>query len=202
MKKYPAIALLEINSIANGIVTADAMTKKAPVSVLKSGTVHNGKFLILVGGSVAAVEEAYTEGLNTASDFILDKVFLPRVHEQVSESILGKRRQCNQEALAIIEMNTVASNLYASDAAVKGAYVNILELRVADDIGGKAFTLFNGTVEEVETTVDITRNFTTNPENIFNCTIIPKLSAEMINQINQTTVFHKSTLFQLTGEEI
>ena len=48
MKKYPSIALLELSSIAVGIFTADAMVKRAPITVLKSGTVHNGKYLILI----------------------------------------------------------------------------------------------------------------------------------------------------------
>ena len=39
------------------------MLKKAPITVIKSGTVHNGKYLVLIGGSVASVEESYTKGL-------------------------------------------------------------------------------------------------------------------------------------------
>ena len=77
MKKYPAIALLEISGIATGIYCADVMIKCAPITVLKSGTVHNGKYLILIGGSVASVEEAFYKGLTAAKDEIIDHVFLP-----------------------------------------------------------------------------------------------------------------------------
>ena len=52
----PALALVEFGSIAGGILAADAMIKKAPLNVIKTGTVQPGKYLVLIGGSVADVE--------------------------------------------------------------------------------------------------------------------------------------------------
>ncbi len=49
----PALALLEFGSIAVGMQAADAMVKRAPIDTLRSGTVHNGKYLVLIGGQVA-----------------------------------------------------------------------------------------------------------------------------------------------------
>jgi hypothetical protein len=60
----PAIALLEFDSIAVGVRAGDAMVKRAPVEVTYAGTVHPGKYLVLVGGDVASVEEAYAAGLD------------------------------------------------------------------------------------------------------------------------------------------
>ena len=51
----PAIALLEFDSIAVGIEAGDAMAKRAPIDVLRSGTIHPGKYLVLVGGAVGAI---------------------------------------------------------------------------------------------------------------------------------------------------
>ncbi|MFQ5584163.1 MAG: BMC domain-containing protein [Calditrichia bacterium] len=50
MKIYPAIALIEISNIAAGIKVGDAMLKKSPIALLKTGTVSRGKYLVLVGG--------------------------------------------------------------------------------------------------------------------------------------------------------
>ena len=58
----PALGLLEVESIAAGIEVGDAMAKRAPIDVIRAGTVHPGKYLILVGGDVAAVEEALEAG--------------------------------------------------------------------------------------------------------------------------------------------
>ena len=38
------------------------MAKRAPIDVIRAGTVHPGKYLILVGGAVADVEEALEAG--------------------------------------------------------------------------------------------------------------------------------------------
>ena len=59
----PAITVLELDSVAIGTQVADAMVKRAPIKLIRSGTVQPGKYLILVGGSVAAVEESHVEGL-------------------------------------------------------------------------------------------------------------------------------------------
>ncbi len=48
----PALGLLELESIAAGIEVGDAMAKRAPIEVLRAGTVHPGKYLVLVGGAV------------------------------------------------------------------------------------------------------------------------------------------------------
>ena len=55
MKDYPAIAVLEFGSIADGIYSTDAMLKKAPIAMIKSGTVSGGRYLIILGGSTASV---------------------------------------------------------------------------------------------------------------------------------------------------
>ncbi|MFV2071815.1 MAG: BMC domain-containing protein, partial [Thermoanaerobaculales bacterium] len=54
----PALALIDFGSIAAGIEAADAMAKRAQVAVLRAGTVQPGRYLVLIGGSVADVEES------------------------------------------------------------------------------------------------------------------------------------------------
>ena len=49
----PALALLEFSSIAAGIFAGDAMVKRAKLAVIHAGTVQPGRYLILIGGSVA-----------------------------------------------------------------------------------------------------------------------------------------------------
>jgi len=202
MKKYPAIALLEISGIATGINCVDAMIKCAPISVLKSGTVHNGKYLILIGGSVASVEEAYYKGMTAASDEIIDHVILPDIHEQVHDAILGQRAECSREAIGIVETATVAAIIQSTDAAIKQTNINIVEIRIADHLGGKAFSIINGEVEDVESAVEIAQERTTNPEFWLRKTVIPNLHEEIGAQIAQSTYFGKLEIQQLAEGEI
>ncbi len=150
----PAVALLELDSIAVGIVAGDAMAKRAPIDVLHAGTVHPGRYLVLVGGAVADVEEALAAGCEAGEGSVLDAVLLPAVDSQVVAALRGERLPGRDEALGVIETTTVASVIDAADAAVKGAQVRILELRVADDLGGKAYVLFDGRVSDVEAAVE------------------------------------------------
>ena len=154
----PAIALLELDSIAVGIETGDAMAKRSPIDVIYAGTVHPGKYLVLVGGAVADVEEALEAGRAVGGPSILDVVLLADVHPQVVAAIRGTRRPSSGEALGIIETQTVAAIIDAADAGVKGARVRLLELRLADGIGGKAYLLFGGGVADVEAAVELGRD--------------------------------------------
>jgi microcompartment protein CcmL/EutN len=151
----PALGLLEFDSIAAGIAAGDAMAKRAPIEVLHAGTVHPGRYLVLVGGAVADVEEALDAGRAVGVGALLDSVFLPHVHPAVSAAIAGVRRQGTGEALGVIETPTVASIIDAADAGVKGARVRLLELRLADGLGGKGYLLFDGPVAEVEAAVEL-----------------------------------------------
>ena len=200
-QRYPAIALVEYSSVTTGILSGDAMIKRAPIAVIKSGTVHNGKYLVLIGGSVGAVEEAFSEGLQVGGTQVVDSVILPVVHNQVHDAALGERRECKPQALGICETYTVAATLRSADAGVKGAEVNIVEIRLADDIGGKAFTIFNGELHEVEAAVRIAREACTSSENWLRETIIPNLHPEMAAQVNATTYFSKASLDKLTESE-
>lgn len=154
-KNFPAICLIEFNNIADGITAADAMTKKAPIAMLKSGTISQGKYLVLIGGSTASVKESYQEGMSISSENVVDSLFLPDIHSQVYRAVLGYRQPCDVEALGIIETGTVAATIQVADAGVKGAKVNIVEIRLADGYGGKGYTLFNGKVEDVEAALEI-----------------------------------------------
>ncbi len=202
MKKYPSIALLELSSIAVGIFTADVMVKQAPITVLKSGTVHNGKYLILIGGSVGSVEESYFTGTESGAEKIIDHVQLPDIHEKVHDAILGTRSNCTDEAVGIIETSTVAAIIKSVDAAVKGANIEILEIRIADDLGGKAFAIFNGEIEDVQSAIEISKENVTKKEFWIRDKIIPRISQEMVDQINQTTVFKNVKLDILPESEI
>ena len=202
MKKYPSIALLELSSIAVGIFTADTMVKRAPITVLKSGTVHNGKYLILIGGSVGSVEESYFSGIDAGTEKIIDQVQLPDIHEKVHDAILGNRTNCSDEAIGIIETSTVAAIIKSTDAAVKGANVEILEIRIADDLGGKAFAIFNGEIEDVQSAIEISKENVTKKEYWVRDKIIPRISSEMVDQINQTTVFKNVKFDTLPESEI
>ncbi|MCK5074984.1 MAG: BMC domain-containing protein [Calditrichia bacterium] len=202
MRKYSAIALIELSSIAGGILTADAMVKSAPISVLKTGTVHKGKNLILIGGSVASVEEAYNKGLAVSGSNVVDSVILPDIHPQLHDAVLGNRIKCTGEAIGVIETSSIAANIKSTDAGLKEAEVDLVELKIADSIGGKAFTIFSGKLEEVEAAVHAAKEKTTDPKFWLNEIIVPNLHEDIARQINESTRFTKLKLHNIDGGEL
>jgi bacterial microcompartment shell protein len=151
----PALGLLELESIAAGIEVGDAMAKRAPVELIRAGTVHPGKYLVLVGGSVADVEEALQAGRELGGLEVRDVTFLPAIHPDVVAGARGVRLAATAEALGIVETPSVAAIVRAADAGLKGATVRLLELRLADDLGGKGYLLFGGDVSDVEAAVEM-----------------------------------------------
>ncbi|MCD6117788.1 BMC domain-containing protein [bacterium] len=201
MKVYPAIALIEYSDIPMGILCSDAMVKHSPISMIKTGTVSRGKFLILIGGSVASVEEAYEEGVNRGKSFLLDSLFLPDVHRQVYDALLGNRTGCIGDGIAVFETKTVATVIRSSDAAVKSADVDIIETRMADSLGGQAFTIFTGKVGDLESAIRIAQRSAEEFNALCSYSIIPKLHPEIAKQIDVSTRFSKiESLFIKDGE--
>jgi len=149
----PALALIEFDSIAAGIEAGDAMAKKAPIARIVAGTVHCGKYLVLVAGEVADVEESLAAGLAVGAGAVLDHVYLPGVHPAVVDAISFGRRPEPIDALGVIETHTVAAAIAAADAGIKGAQVNLLEVRLADGLGGHGLVFFDGLVADVEAAV-------------------------------------------------
>ena len=178
----PALALLELDSIAAGIEAGDAMAKRAPIDVIRAGTVHPGKYLILVGGAVADVEEALEAGRAVGASSVLDVVFLPNVHPELVAAIRGERRAAAGDALGIIETATVAAIIEAADAGLKGARVRLLEMRLADDLGGKGYLLFDGTLADVQAAVEIGAGRIAGSPGLAQ-RVIPRLHAEMADNL-------------------
>lgn len=152
----PAIALLEFNSIAVGIVAGDAMVKASPLGSIYVGTVHPGKYLVLVSGDTASVEVALQVGADHGDGALIGTMFLPDVHPEVTDAMVAHRGAGSSagDALGIVETATVAAVIGAADAGVKAANVRLGGIRMADGLGGKGYCLFTGVVAEVEAAVE------------------------------------------------
>ncbi len=175
----PALLLLEFDSIAVGIEVGDAMVKRAPLLTLHAGTVHPGKYLVMAGGEVADVEEAWIAGRLVAPGLEIDEVFLPDVDPQVVSSLTGTRKPGPGEALGVIETRTAASTIKAADAAVKGAAVDLLEILLADGLGGKAYALFGGALASVDVAVELGVSSLRDESALVASVVIPRLHDEM-----------------------
>jgi microcompartment protein CcmL/EutN len=147
----PALGVVEIGSVARGIVVADAMVKKAPVELVFAHAVSSGKFVVLVTGAVADVEEAMAAAIETAAAALVDRLTLPQVADGVIAALARHAPSVKGvDAVGIFETFSVASAIVAADAACKAAAVDVVELRLADGLGGKAYFVVAGEQADVE----------------------------------------------------
>lgn len=153
MESRPAIGLIELTSIARGIVACDAMAKKAPVQVLRSQTICPGKYIVLIAGDEQSVKESLEAGVYYAGAYLVDRLIIPNLHPQVIPAIVATQPLAALDAVGIIETFTVAASIIAADAACKAAEITLIEIRLGTGLGGKAYVTLTGEQHMVEAAV-------------------------------------------------
>jgi len=148
--KKPALGIVELNSLARGTVVADAMAKRAPIEVLQSHPICPGKFLILVAGEVDDVNEAMDAGRHYAGYTETDSIIIENLHEQVLPAIQGANPVPDISSVGLLEAWVSPSVVIAADAACKAAQITLIEVRLANGLGGKAFMTLTGELHAVE----------------------------------------------------
>ena len=83
MKKGAAIGIVETSSIANGFEIADTVLKAANVEIVLNRTICPGKYIVLVGGDVDAVQSSIEAGVATGAHTVVDHFVIPNVHPSV-----------------------------------------------------------------------------------------------------------------------
>ena len=149
-----ALGMVELNSISQGILAADAILKAANVSIVRAQPVCPGKYIVIVNGSVADVKASVEAGSEAAAEHLLDSMIIPRVHEDVIRAMNGCVDLAGVEALGVIETYSLAQALLSADAAVKSADVALMEIRLGTGLGGKSFVLLTGSVSAARAAVE------------------------------------------------
>ena len=188
-RRHGALALLEFETTAAGVYASDRMVKRAPIALLRCGTIHPGRFLVLVGGSVASTEEAYIIGvrLGEADGSLLDSVFLGDVHPNLHDAVLGNRQGLGGDALAVVETRSSPALLRAVDAAIKSTPVVLAEIRLGDDLGGHALAFLSGNLTDTETALGICGERA--GEQLLARTILPRLDPDLRQLLEHGTRF-------------
>ncbi|MBZ4644537.1 MAG: hypothetical protein PWR27_939 [Petroclostridium sp.] len=149
-----SIGLVEFKSISKGIETADGMMKSAGIELLQATPFCPGKYVVLIGGELSAVNSAVDYAKQVVADNIIDSFVIGNVSQQVFPALTATTEIRNKNALGIIETFTVASAIEGADLAVKAAVVDLIEIRLARGMGGKCIALMTGGVADVTAAVE------------------------------------------------
>ncbi|NND36048.1 MAG: BMC domain-containing protein [Gammaproteobacteria bacterium] len=199
--RHGALALLEFETVAAGILASDLMVKRSPIALLRCGSVHPGRFLVLVGGSVASTEEAYAAGIRSGESegALFSSVFLGDVHPYLHDAVLGRRRDVEGDALAVVETRSSPALLAAVDAAVKSTPVMLAEVRLGDDLGGHALALMSGDLTDAETALSICAERT--GDQLLAQSLLPRLDPDLRSVLGEGTLFRPCSAWEPAGAE-
>lgn len=150
----PALAVVELDSIARGFVVADALLKRARARIGLAEAVTPGKYVLLFGGEVGEVEESFRAAVEAAGSSLLDQLLLPQAAAPLVAGLQGRFHQREEESLGFVETQTVASAVRSADAALKRAEVFLTRLHLARGIGGKGYYGLSGSLHMVQAALE------------------------------------------------
>lgn len=149
-----SVGMIELSSIAKGIETCDSMIKAADVELLRASTICPGKYMVIIGGDTGSVDAAMKVGEEVAAQFLVDKLLIANVNDQLMPAISNTNQVPREGAIGVIEFYSVASAIVAADTAAKAAAINLIEVRTGFAIGGKGFVTMSGDVSAITEAIE------------------------------------------------
>ncbi|NCO41287.1 MAG: propanediol utilization protein [Armatimonadetes bacterium CG_4_10_14_3_um_filter_66_18] len=178
-----AIGIVELTSVAAGFRVSDAMLKAANVELLVARTICSGKYVSIVGGDIAEVASAVDVGKATGDAAVIDTCVLANLDASIFPAVTGTSYTEVNEALGVLESFSVAALIEAADAAVKAASVDLVEIRLAMALGGKAFATLTGQVSAVQAAVDAGAAVLTARGLLVNTAVIAAPRPEIVREV-------------------
>ena len=178
-----AIGMVEFSSIARGIYAADQMGKISEVEIVTAQTICPGKYIALVEGDVAAVQDSVHIGEKFAGEYFVDSLVIPNVHHGIFPAITGATMPEHVTALGIFETFSVATMITAADQILKAAELEAIEIRLGTGLGGKSFFTFTGDVAAVETGVEAGRGVAETKGLMVDAEVIPSPSDRLVPSV-------------------
>ena len=178
-----AIGMVEFSSIARGIYAADQMVKISEVEIVTAQTICPGKYIALVEGDVAAVQDSVHIGEKFAGEYFVDSLVIPNVHHGIFPAITGATMPEHVTALGIFETFSVATMITAADQILKAAELEAIEIRLGTGLGGKSFFTFTGDVAAVEPGVEAGRGVAETKGLMVDAEVIPSPSDRLVPSV-------------------
>jgi microcompartment protein CcmL/EutN len=149
--------MVSFEEITLGLRALDALVKEASVKVISTGTIQPGHFLVLFGGEVEPVSLSHHKACLVGAQGLVDEVLLAHAEERILPAIVKSALRFPDfgDTLGTMQVTSAPTLLRAVDAALKGAMVDLIELRIGDGLGGKAIATLWGEVCDVEAALSL-----------------------------------------------
>jgi len=180
--KEPALGIIEYKSVARGIYSCDLMIKKAPIRILATHPVCPGKYMTIICGEVADVEESLKAGITGGKDMVVNDLFLPYIHRSIIPAIAGTTVIHEFGAIGIIETFSLVSCVLAADIAAKLTPVQMVEIRLANGLGGKAYFVMTGKLSNIEEALNSAKTAAIKEGMLADSALIPSPHPDLIKK--------------------
>ena len=182
--------MLDIGDIPTGRLALDLLVKEAEVEVLSAGTVQAGRYLILFGGPVEPTQYAYARASEVAGSMLTDAVLLPWVEERIVPALMDSviHPTAGGDTLGVLQLGSSPTMLRAVDAALKGALVQLLQLRVAEGLGGRSLATVFGETTDVEAAIEVAES-AIGPRSDWSTSVIRNIDPTVAARLSQGTHF-------------
>lgn len=177
-----SLGMVELNSIAKGIETADAMIKSAEVQLLYSKHICPGKYIIIVSGDTEAVKLSVDMGLKVGQINIIASFVLSNIHEDIINGLKRKYNYHVIKAIGVVEFTSAAEALTSLDRVLKYGDVSLVKLLMGSSIGGKCYFIITGDLSAVEEGIRFGMNGI-NIKKLLNKVIIPYPDDELVKNL-------------------
>ena len=178
-----AIGLIELSSVVAGFLVADAALKAGTVRLVLSRSICSGKYMVLVAGEPSAVQSAVAAACEASNGCLIDNIVITNIHPDVITAIGRTSVAPPEGALGILESFNVATLIRAADACAKSAPIQLLEVRLAMALGGKAFVTMTGDISAVQSAVAAGRKVIADAGMLVNAAVITKPHPDVYREV-------------------
>ena len=108
--------------------------------------------------------------------------FYPQVHRDIIPALSAAVKIETFGAIGIIETFSVAVCVRAADIAAKTTPVQLVELRLANGLGGKGYFVMTGDLADVEASLEAAKQYAAGEGMLAACELIPSPHRDLIEK--------------------
>lgn len=148
------LAGLDLRHLPAGLQVMDAWLKQAAAEVLFADAIEPGRWLLLLTGDLAALQEGMRVGLEVGAQDVVGQLWLPQAHGQLLAALRGQvlapaHAVAAELALGTLQTADLLGLLAATDRALKADAVALLRLRLAGGLHGQGHVALAGDYQAV-----------------------------------------------------
>ena len=185
MNSANTIGIVELASIYKGFEVQDLILKHTRVEKILARTICSGKYLIIVRGDLADVEECLEMAKKTGDFAIISALYIPHIEDKVFSAISGCTTLDIQQvdAMVLLETFSVAAVIKAVDLAVKEADIDVPRIHVAMAVGGKGFAVLTGDAEALKSAIEPALDFLKDDGSLAGYTLITNPHPDVLQDL-------------------